>query len=155
MNQLEPVTALLQGQNTLVLATSCPDGAPRLAPLFYLPGENLRLYWFSSPASEHSRNLKHNPAAAVSIFRPTDRWKQICGVQMRGTAAVVTDRARRKAVAKAYTDRFQLGVLLQGALSRSRLYEFQPSWLRYIDNSKRFGDKFEISLRPATSHTNI
>ena len=146
MKQLELVTALLENQNTLALATSHADGSPRLAPLFYLPGEDLRLYWFSSPSSEHARNLQRDRSAAVSIFRPTGQWKQICGVQMRGIVTVVTDRARRKAISQAYTDRFQLGALFHTALSRSRLYEFQPSWLRYIDNSGRFGDKFELSL---------
>ena len=65
---------------------------------------------------------------------------------MCGIVTVVTDRARRKVISKAYADRFQLGALFQTALSRSRLYEFQPSWLRYIDNSRHFGDKFELSL---------
>ena len=146
MKQLELVTALLHNQSTLALATSRADGSPCLAPLFYLPGEDLRLYWFSSPSSEHARNLKRDPSAAVSIFRPTDQWKQICGVQMRGIVTVISNRTRRKAISQAYTDRFQLGALFHTALSRSRLYEFQPSWLRYIDNSKHFGDKFELSL---------
>jgi uncharacterized protein YhbP (UPF0306 family) len=146
MKRLGLVTELLRSQNTLALATSGADGSPRLAPLFYFPGEDLRLYWFSSSSSEHARNLKRDSSAAVSIFRPTDQWKQICGVQMRGIVTVVTDRARRKAISQAYTDRFQLGTLFQTAMFRNRLYEFQPSWLRYIDNSGRFGDKFELSL---------
>lgn len=146
MKQLELVAALLQSQSTLALATSCADGSPRLAPLFYLPGEALSLYWFSSSSSEHARNIKRDPSVAVSIFRPTDQWKQICGVQMRGMVTVVTGRARRKAISQEYADRFQLGALFHTALSRSRLYEFQPSWLRYIDNSRHFGDKFELSL---------
>ena len=145
MKRLELVTALLRNQNTLALATSCADGSPRLAPLFYLTGEDLRLYWFSSPSSEHASNLKRDHCAAVSIFLPTDQWKQICGVQMRGRVTVVTDRARRKAISQTYTDRFQLGALFQTAMSRSRLYEFQPSWLRYIDNARHFGYKFEWS----------
>ena len=146
MKRLGLVTELLRSQNTLALATSGADGSPRLAPLFYFPGEDLRLYWFSSSSSEHARNLKRDSSAAVSIFRPTDQWKQICGVQMRGIAAVVTDRARRKVISQAYTDYFQLGTLFQTTMLRNRLYEFQPSWLRYIDNSGRFGDKFELSL---------
>lgn len=141
--QLEPVVELLRSQSTLALATCDADGTSRLAPLFYLPGENLRLYWFSSASSQHSRNLKRDPAAAVAIYRATEHWKEICGVQMRGTVAIVSDRARRKAIAWKYSERFHLGAVLDAAMSRSRLYEFQPSWLRYIDNTKRFGYKFE------------
>jgi len=142
----QQVAELLQSQSTLALSTRAADGSPRLAPLFYLPVENLRLYWFSSAASEHARNLKRDPAAAIAVYRPTDNWKQIRGVQMRGHATAVTDRTRREAIAKAYIDRFRLGNTFAAAISRSSLYEFQPVWVRYIDNSRRFGYKVEWSL---------
>jgi hypothetical protein len=35
---------------------------------------------------------------------------------------------------------------LQAAMTRSRLYVFEPSWVRYIDNSRRFGYRFEVRL---------
>jgi uncharacterized protein YhbP (UPF0306 family) len=143
VNRLQVVADLLKSQSTLALSTVAADGSPRLAPLFYLPGEGLRLYWFSSAASEHGRNLKRNPAAAIAVYRPTDDWRQIVGVQMRGHAAVVTDRPQRKAIAKAYIERFRLGTVFAAPISRSRLYEFRPVWVRYLDNSRRFGYKFE------------
>jgi len=108
-------------------------------------GDALRLFWFSSAASRHSRNLKRNPAAAVTVYRPTQQWREIRGVQMRGTVSVVRDPARRSAIAAAYSARFQLGTAFQAVQARSRLYEFQPSWIRYLDNSIRFGYKFEFS----------
>ena len=135
VNRLQPVADLLKSQSTLALSTAAADGSPRLAPLFYLSGEDLRLYWFSSASSEHARNLKRDPAAAIAVYSPTDDWKQILGVQMRGHVAVVTDRTRRKAIAKAYIDRFCLGTIFGAAISRSRLYEFQPVWLRYLDTA--------------------
>lgn len=144
--RLQQVADLLKSQSTLALSTTAADGSPRLAPLFYLPGEDLRLYWFSSASSQHARNLKRNPAAAIAVYWPTDDWKQIRAVQMRGHAAVVTNRTRRKAVTKAYIDRFRLGKIFAAAISRSALYEFQPVWLRYIDNSRRFGYKVEGPL---------
>jgi hypothetical protein len=52
----------------------------------------------------------------------------------------------RRTVADAYAERFRLGTLLRAAMSRSTLYRFEPSWLRYIDNSKRFGYTREISI---------
>jgi len=61
-------------------------------------------------------------------------------------------RARRRPIAELYTERFQLGTLFQLGISRSTLFCFRPSWIRYIDNSKRFGYKFEISL-PAANET--
>jgi uncharacterized protein YhbP (UPF0306 family) len=130
----------------MALATVSDDGSPRIAPLFYLSGGDLRLYWLSSAASEHTRNLKRDPAAAVSVYRSTDDWKQIRGVQMRGRARMVVDRTQREAITGAYIERYRLGALFGAAISRSRLYEFQPAWIRYLDNSRRFGFKFELSL---------
>ena len=146
MTREESVAALLRSQSTLALTTCAEDGTPQVAPLFYLPGEGLSVYWFSSASSAHSRALRRNPAAAVTVYRSTEHWREICGVQMRGTVTAVTDRAERRAVAEAYAERFHLGKLFEHAIGHSRLYLFQPSWLRYIDNSRRFGYRFEISL---------
>lgn len=140
------MTRLVKSQSTLALATCGADGGPRSAPLFYVADDGLRLYWFSSSSSEHSRNLKKNPSAAVTIFRPTEKWREIRGVQMRGTVSVVTDPARRRSIAGEYAGRFRLGSAIRAGMSRSSLFEFRPSWARYIDNRVRFGYKFETSL---------
>jgi uncharacterized protein len=150
MTELDEVARFLRSHSTLALATVSAEGAPRAAALFYLFQDDWRLYWFSSTASEHSRNLKRDRAAAVSVYRPTADWRKIRGVQMRGTATPVTGRTLRRLIIRAYVERFRLGTLFRFAMARSTLYCFQPEWLRYIDNSKRFGYKFEIAL-PAPS----
>jgi uncharacterized protein YhbP (UPF0306 family) len=138
------IAAFLKDQSTLALATVAADGSPRVTPLFYLLEDDLRMYWFSSASSEHSRSLRRNPAAAVTVYRPAERWREIRGVQMRGAASVIGDRARRRSIAEAYAERFQLGKVLQAGIARSSLYVFEPSWIRYIDNSRRFGYRFEV-----------
>ena len=143
--RLELVSAFLKTQSTLALSTSGDAGAPCVAPLFYLPGDNLEIYWFSSPRSGHGRNLKRDPAAALAVYGHTERWEEIRGCQMRGAVETITGR-RRRAVASAYVERFRLGALFQAAMLRSRLYMFRPRWVRYIDNSRGFGFKFEIDL---------
>jgi hypothetical protein len=52
-------------------------------------------------------------------------------------------------VAEAYTERFRLGGEFENAIARSTLYRFDPAGIRYIDNSERFGYRFE--LRPSRS----
>jgi uncharacterized protein len=146
MSELELVERFLRSQGTLSLATTDADGTPRVAPLFYLPEEGPRLYWFSSASSAHSRNLARDPAAAVSIYRQTAEWRKIRGVQMHGVAARVRSRATRAAIARKYAERFQLGTLFSFGIARSTLYCFEPRWIRYIDNATRFGYKFEISM---------
>jgi uncharacterized protein YhbP (UPF0306 family) len=41
-----------------------------------------------------------------------------------------------------------LGTAFKAVQARSRLYEFQPAWIRYLDNSIRFGYKFEFAPTP-------
>ena len=142
----EIVGQLLKSQSTMGLATTAEDHSPHIAPLFYFSSDDLRLCWFSSPSSGHSKNLARNSAAAVTVYRPTEQWKGICGVQMRGIASIVRDPEQRQLIEKAYVDRFHLGAQFQSEISRSDLYEFHPHWVRYIDNSKGFGYKVERSL---------
>ena len=139
------IAQLVKGQSTLAVATCGTDGSPRSAPLFYLADDDLQLYWFSSSSSEHSRNLKKNPSAAVTIYRPTEKWREIRGVQMRGTAALVADPSRRCEISRLYAERLHLGAALRAVMSRHHLFVFCPSWARYIDNKKRLGYKFEVS----------
>jgi uncharacterized protein YhbP (UPF0306 family) len=140
------VGAFLKSQSTLSLATASDAGTPQAAPLFYLADDHLRLYWLSSASSRHSRNLKRRPEAAVSVYCPTEEWKEIRGVQMRGSVTVVAGRSERREIIETYCARFRLDPRLQVAIARSRLYRFQPDWIRYLDNSKRFGYKFELMI---------
>ena len=146
MTDMERIVQLVKSQSTLTVTTCGADGAPRSAPLFYLAGDRLRLYWFSSSSSDHSRNLKKSPSAAVTIYRSTEKWREIRGVQMRGVVSLVTDPIQRAPIAREYARRFHLGAVLRAAMSRSSLFIFRPTWIRYVDNSKRLGYRFETSF---------
>jgi len=144
--QLETIAALLREQSTLALATTDEQGQPCVVPLYYIADESLTLYWLSSPTSSHSQNLKRAPSAAATIYRPTENWKEIRGVQLSGLVTVITDPTRRRVLIKAYCERFQLCAIFKAAISQCSLYALQPVFLRYIDNSNVFGHKFEIAL---------
>jgi uncharacterized protein YhbP (UPF0306 family) len=144
--QMERISALLRQEATLALATVDEQGIPSIAPLFYLADEDLALYWLSSPSSLHSRNLERAPQASATVYRHAETWKEIRGVQMRGSVAVVADSARRNALIKLYCEKFLLGSFFRLAIARSRLYEFRPTFFRYLDNSKRFGYTFEVTI---------
>jgi uncharacterized protein YhbP (UPF0306 family) len=92
--QWKMVTALLDEQSTLSLATTGPDGEACVAPLFYIVDEGLTLCWLSSENSAHSINLTRTPRAAAAVYRDTADWKRICGVQMRGTTSRIEDPVR-------------------------------------------------------------
>ncbi len=142
----EAIERLMHSQSTLVLSTVNADGTPHATPLFYLAGAELELYWFSAASSQHSDTLTRDRNVAIARYASTEHWKEICGVQMRGTVEKITDRKLRRDVTRRYCDRFDLGQIFRVALARSSLYVLWPAWIRYIDNSKRFGYRSEISL---------
>jgi uncharacterized protein len=142
----QTIRQFLTKENTLVLSTATREGAVRSAPLFYLLDDReFLLYWLSSISSEHSVNAVERPDCAVSVFHATDKWKEIAGVQMTGAVGLVP-KDRRDAIVQRYCERFSLGRLHAAAVSQSGLFQFRPAWVRYIDNSKGFGYKFEMSF---------
>jgi uncharacterized protein YhbP (UPF0306 family) len=149
---LEQVAALLREQTTFSLATTGEDGEPCVAPLFYMVGEELSLYWLSSPSSRHSRNLLKTPRAAAAVYGSAASWQEIRGVQMRGAVSIITEPMRRAALVKAYCKRFQLGTIFRLAIRQSALYLFQPDFFRIIDNARGFGSNVELA-RPAQGWT--
>ena len=146
--KLERVVRLLREETTLALATIGEDGSATVAPLFYLAGPDLALYWLSSAASAHSRNLARTPRTAVTIYCHAESWRQIRGVQMAGVTCVVADPERRRSIVKAYCERFKLGKVFTLAIRRSILYAFDPESIRFIDNGNGFGDKVELARPP-------
>lgn len=139
------VYEFLQTESTLVLSVRDAEGGVHSAPLFYFIAETLDLFWVSSDDSRHSVCLMSQPNTSVAVFRSTFEWQKIRGVQMEGTSTPV-DGSERSSLVQAYCARFHLGPVLSLAASRSTLYRFQPRWIRYIDNAKRLGYKFELSL---------
>jgi uncharacterized protein YhbP (UPF0306 family) len=146
--QLELVAALLYEETTLSLATTGEDGLACVAPLFYIMDKDLSLYWLSSESSLHSLNLATTPRATVTVYRSVESWRKIRGVQLRGTVNQVSEPERRDALLAAYCKRFKLGRVLRPALRLSTLYSFQPDFIRYIDNARGFGYKFELKRQP-------
>jgi uncharacterized protein YhbP (UPF0306 family) len=144
-NRFEIIAALLRDQSTVALATVSAQGEPSVAPLFYIVDACLNLYWLSSPNCLHSRSLAANPAASAAVYRPTENWKEICGVQMRGRVETIFGPQQRNPLIKSYCERFGIGAVLRLAIRRSTLYAFRPDWFRYIDNSKHFGYNFELT----------
>jgi uncharacterized protein YhbP (UPF0306 family) len=147
-SQLELIANLLREETTLSLATTGQDGEASATPLFYFADNDLSLYWLSSESSQHSLNLRRTPRVAATVYRNAQSWKEICGVQIRGEASIVAQPERRKALLKAYCERFQLGTVFRMAIRQSTLYLLQPDFFRYIDNARGFGFRFELTRQP-------
>lgn len=130
----------------LTLATRGPRDLPMSAALFFAYTPDLRLFFLSSPKSQHSLNLERDPRASVCFFpSSSDDWRQIRGVQMVGNGRIATGKEAAEGWA-VYLRRFGFVVTLASEVKKTRLYCFTPEWVRLIDNRRGLGHKEEWFL---------
>lgn len=141
----EAVRQFLMSQSTLALATVKPNGNPQIAPLFYVSDDTLNLYWLSSANSGHSLNLKLHPQVAVTIYPAVWQWIHIRGLQIEGEVSPITDERIREDILRRYLLKFNLPSSFDGQIAASTLYQLKPTWLRWLDNSVKFGFKAETT----------
>ena len=149
----EQVLSYLRTHNTMTLAT-CADDLPWAATVFYA-SEDLRLYFFSAPDSRHCQNLAANSRVAVTIQEDYHDWREIKGIQLEGTVALVDtviEKAKAMAVyARKYPEVIKLftnpasGVFYKAFL-KVKFYCVTPEKLFYIDNEQGFGKRQELVL---------
>lgn len=138
----------LASQSTLALATAGDaDGRPQVAPLFFAADDAFNLYWVSSPDSRHSVNLADWNDASAAIFAQTWEWSSIQGVQVAGDAMCVTDEEERRHALSVYSAKFPfVNERFADLIDNSVFYVLRPTWLRWLDNARRFGYKQEFRL---------
>lgn len=128
----------------LTLATASPDGEPHAAAVYFAASPDRRsLFFFSDPASQHSRDLESNPRAAVTLFPMVSDWREIRGMQMRGEARPVPTGEAWQQAWDLYAGKFPFVREMKAVIERNRLYEFRPGWYRRSDNRRGFGFKEE------------
>ncbi len=140
------IRAFLEQHSTLTLATSNGEGHPEAAPLYYVSDEELNCYWLSAPHVRHSLNLSARPRVAAAIYPAVWAWTEIVGVQMEGYAEAISDPEACEVILARYKQKFPLPPQFDAAISSSTVYRLRPIWLRYIDNSIKFGHKVELRL---------
>ena len=98
---------LMNAASLCSLATESPGGRPHINHMYFAWSGRFDVYWISDADSVHSRNLTRNRGAAVTVYDSHQTWgRPDRGMQLFGTAGVVTGRAAREAV-EAYSARFR------------------------------------------------
>jgi uncharacterized protein len=131
--------------HTLTLATQGTDG-PHAAPVYFAADEELRLYFFSDPHSQHSRHLAQDERAAVAFYPPSQDWREIRGLQMQGQVQQLAPGARWDQGWACYRVKFPFVDALKAIVAQNTLYVFSPHWIRLVDNRRGFGFKQEWIL---------
>ena len=140
------LTTNLLSISTMTLGTTGQDGEPHAAPLYFVADEQIRLYFFSDPESQHGQDLANNPYAAVTIYPECFDWEDIRGLQMRGVVYQVERGAQWDEAWIRYADKFPFVASLKDIIHQNNMYVFSPSWVRLVDNRQGFGYKQEWTL---------
>ena len=148
MTPLADLLAVLEETATLTLATVDDDGSPRATALYYALDSNqvsqgnlvwsLSFLFLSDPLSIHVANLQREPRSAIALYPDEADWRRLRGVQAKGRAHEVEDDPQGLALER-YRIRVPAVAEVPEAVARTRLYRFQPTWIRLIDNRKGFG----------------
>lgn len=148
------VRELLVAHTTASLATIGSDGV-WAASVFYASDDDLRLIFVTDPSTRHGRNLAAGGTVAATINADVSDWREIRGLQLEGTAAVVPSAERDEAW-RAYLSKFgavqrmlespaddderRIGLKLRTI----PLWRIEPKRMRLLDNRVRFGWKEEL-----------
>src|SRR3954453_18280497 len=63
-----PARRVIDANHYMTLATTQPDGGPRVSPVYYTAARYTDFYWVSSPDAQHSPNIEGPPNIAIVIF---------------------------------------------------------------------------------------
>ncbi len=90
----DKVKEALDRTEFMAISTIGPDGS-WTCPVQFAHSEKLDLYFRSMPHSKHMRNIGNDNRISVAIFK-TERFpdsKEVMGLQLKGTAVRLTERA--------------------------------------------------------------
>jgi uncharacterized protein YhbP (UPF0306 family) len=132
--------------STMTLATSDANGLPHAAPVYFAADQALHLYFFSDPASLHSRHLADNPRAAGAIYPECHDWRDILGLQLHGEVHSVPPGPEWDVAWELYAAKFPFVSELRIVVEKNVLYALTPVWVRLVDNRRSFGFKQEWDL---------
>jgi len=148
------VLEYLRAHHVMTLATHGNEG-PWAAAVFYV-NDGFTLYFLSAPKSRHSMNVAANARIAATIQEDYADWPQIKGVQLEGVASEISGDDELRARAH-YGAKFAVvgkvakaPAAIVAALAKVRWYRVVPERLHFVDNSRGFGHRDEVSLRIVT-----
>jgi uncharacterized protein YhbP (UPF0306 family) len=138
----------LAGHRVMTLATHGADG-PWAAAVFYA-SDGFNLYFVSSPASRHSRNLAAHAAVAATVQEDYLEWREIKGIQLEGTVEQLSG-AEEASARKLYGMKFPLAANLgsapaaiAAAFAKVRWYKLGAARAYFVDNAAGFGHRDQV-----------
>ena len=131
---------------TLTVSTVSPNGSPRAADVYFCSDADLNVYFYSDPASRHSRNIARDPRVAAAVRIESIDWHEVKGVQLEGEAARVDDLDERQKAWRMMCAKFPFYESFTDVIARLEIYRITPQSVRWLDNSISFGYKEDFDL---------
>lgn len=100
----ELIREYLKEAKLMQLATSL-DGQPWVCSVWFAADNDLNIYWFSSVARRHSKEVLKNPKVAGAVVLPHTPNDPPRGIQFSGEATVLEDEAEIEKVISYYSGR--------------------------------------------------
>ena len=147
------ILAFLDEHHVMSLAT-CGGEGPHAANVFYVR-DGLALLWVSDPMSRHSVELAADPRVAATVAPDCSDMDDVRGVQISGHAQALAGESQHMHAHRLLEARYPCVKRLLSAgsspdlLAEMQFYRLEPERMTLIDNSRGFGHKEQIHLRPA------
>jgi nitroimidazol reductase NimA-like FMN-containing flavoprotein (pyridoxamine 5'-phosphate oxidase superfamily) len=100
----ELARATIARNRFMVLGTVDPSGVPRVSPVWFSLVDHRDVYWLSSPAAHHSRNIETRPEVSIVVFDSRADPHTGQAVYLDATARRVPDDELADACARAFRD---------------------------------------------------
>jgi general stress protein 26 len=93
---------VIDANHYMTLATTQPDGGPRVSPVYYTAARYTDFYWVSSPDAQHSRNIEAEPNVEIVIFDSSVPVGETAAVYLQAHAREVEPDALEAVVDEAF-----------------------------------------------------
>jgi general stress protein 26 len=133
------IVSILNDANDMTIATVREDGYPQATTVSYV-NDGLMIYFGCAAESQKARNIARCPKVSLAINLPYVSWKEIRGLSIGATAALVTDPEELGQVAELMFQKFpQIAAYAPTEIEGIRLFRVTPEIISVLDYSKGFG----------------
>lgn len=125
------------------LGTVSPDGKPMVHTVGYA-SHGTTVYFVTQSDTRKAKNIANNPAVAYTADSDHDEnWNEIQGVQMMGTAEVLTDKGEIEKAIKLLVIKFpQMANMPPDP--KMIFIKVNPVEAYYLDNTVKFGHRDRV-----------
>lgn len=139
----EEFQAITKKVRYATIATTDNSGRPWAAPVWYV-NDDTNIYWWSSVASQHSKNIEYSPDVYITIFDSSAKEGEGVGLYIRAKASIIDDYELEKVTEmyNATTSIFKLENKDCSGQAPTRLYKAVVSEM-WINRGKEDGGYYE------------